>query len=236
MNIIADLNFKPEIAGLAALPYYLLLLFTLGGVPMEIDQLVLPVIVPSDLTLIQSLALYFGLAAVGIFVLAFAVGIWLLFREILVAKIGASLLGLLGVSLIGMAYNSSGSCCSQTFFDDYEFQYYGFFSLLLGLTSAMAPLFISLAMREHEIWRQYVKPTLVAVVMVSIPALVFWLSRLAGHSIFYMQGIIPRLSFLFALTWVFFVAARMWQLKWLETRPSKTMQKQDLLTNNNPIH
>lgn len=210
---IADLNFRPIIAGLFAAPYYFFLFFILSITKTSIGM-------PAGLPDLRELAFYSGVSATGVFVIAFAIGLGLQLSSKLFVRIGIGLLLIGGFGLIVAGYYHCDKCFINILTaPDLTDQFHMILIMLSGMAMALAPLFLWTAMRESEKFKTLAGPTLMTGIVANMPSLSFWITNLMGFRLPLVEDLIQRLNLVVILVWIFFVAARM---LWFEFQEKKS--------------
>ncbi len=200
-------------AGLLAAPFYFTLIVTLGALEPGFSHLSTPMSVLGGVPGVRGLAFNFGVAATGVFVIAFGIGLRRQLPLKMTAKIGFGLLVISGLGLIGAGYFHCNEGCRNILTEpDLVGRLHIIMSLLAGMGTGLAPLFVWAAMRGSEKWKGLVTPTLAMAILANLPGITFWITISTGFRLFSVEGLIQRLGFIVVLIWIFFVAARLWRL------------------------
>ena len=199
-------------AGLLAAPYYVVLISVLGMLEPGFSHLSKPMSILGGVPGWRGLVFNFGVAATGMLVIAFGIGIQRQLPRKISAKIGLGLLLIGGMGLVGAGYFHCNADCKNIFSEpDLTGRLHIITSLLAGMGSALAPLFYWAAMRGSKRWQALATPTLVLAISANVPGLTFWITIVTDFRLLAVEGLIQRLGFVVVLIWMFYIAMKMMQ-------------------------
>jgi len=205
---------KAAAAGLLAAPFYLALIIALGAMEPGFSHRTSLMSMLGGIPGLRGLAFNLGVAATGVCVIVFALG---LRRQLLPktsAKIGAGLLVVGGFGLIGAAvFHCNEGCRNILMEPDLVGRVHAVASLIAGMGTALAPFFIWRAMGGDSRWSGFAAPTLMAGILANLPGIIFWATIFTGYRLHAIEGLIQRMGFIVVLIWIFAVAMRMRRLE-----------------------
>ena len=206
-------NRWPAVAGLIAAPFYLALIITLGALEPGYNHLTTMMSLLGGVPGTRGFAFNLGVATTGVLVISFGFGLWRQLLASSAARIGIGLLVIGGLGLIAAGYFHCNEGCRNVLTEpDLVGRLHIIVSLIAGMGTALAPLFIWIAMRHNEKWKGFAIPTLVTAILANLPGITLWITFFTDYRLLTVEGLIQRLGFVVALIWIFFVAARLWQL------------------------
>ena len=207
-------------AGLFAAPFYLTLISVLGALEPGFSHLTVPMSILGGVPGARGLVFNLGVAATGVFVVGFGIGLRRRLPPKMSARVGFALLMVGGLGLLGAAYFHCNEGCRNILTQpDLVGRLHIVFSLLGGMGTGLAPVFVWAAVRGSEEWKGLARPTFVAALLANLPGITFWITIATGYRLHSIEGLIQRLGFVVVLTWIFFVAARLWRLESHEAPP-----------------
>lgn len=203
----------PAAAGLLAAPFYLTLVVVLGALEPGFSHLTTLMSTLGGIPGVRGLAFNLGVATTGILVIAFGIGLRRQLPPKMTAKLGFALLVIGGLGLNGAAYFHCNEGCRNILTQpDLVGRLHIVSSLLAGMGTGLAPIFVWVAMRGNEDWKGLATATLVTALLANLPGITFWITIATGFRLYSIEGLIQRLGFVVVLIWVFLVAARLWRL------------------------
>lgn len=207
------MNRWPAVAGLFAAPFYLVLITTLGALEPGFSHLTTPMSLLGGVPGGRGLIFNLGVATTGVLIIIFGIGLWRQLPARIPTRIGFGLVVLGGLGLIVAGYFHCNEGCRNILTEpDLVGRLHLITSLLAGMGTALAPFFFSVAMRHSNNWQSYALPTLLVAILANLPGITFWLTIFTGYRLESIEGLIQRLGFIIVLIWIFFIAAKMWQL------------------------
>lgn len=203
----------PAAAGLLAAPFYLTLVVVLGALEPGFSHLTTLMSTLGGIPGVRGLAFNLGVATTGVLVIAFGIGLRRQLRPKMSAKLGFALLVIGGLGLNGAAYFHCNEGCRNILTQPgLVGRLHMVSSLLAGMGTGLAPIFVWAAMRGNEDWKGLATATLVTALLANLPGITFWITIATGFRLYSIEGLIQRLGFVVVLIWIFFVAARLWRL------------------------
>ncbi|MBW2159861.1 MAG: DUF998 domain-containing protein [Deltaproteobacteria bacterium] len=204
-------NRWPAAAGLFAAPFYLTLIFALGALEPGFSHLSTPMSMLGGVPGVRGMAFNLGVATTGVLVIAFGIGLRRQLPPKMTAKVGFALLAIGGLGLNGAAYFHCNEGCRNILTQaDFVGRLHIVSSLLAGMGTGLAPIFVWAAMRGSEDWKGLATPTLVTALLANLPGITFWITIATDFRLYSIEGLIQRLGFVVVLIWIFVVAARLW--------------------------
>jgi len=201
-------------AGLLAAPFYLTLIILLGALEPGFSHRTALMSMLGGVPGLRGLAFNLGVAATGVLVIAFALGLLRRFPPTWAARVGAALLAIGGLGLIGAGvFHCSQDCRNVLAEPDYVGRLHIVASLLAGMGTGLAPFFVWVAIRSGTAWKDFAKPTIVAAILANLPGITFWIMLSTGFRLHSIEGLIQRAGLVVVLVWIFFAAMRLWRLE-----------------------
>lgn len=201
-------------AGLFTAPFYILLIITLGELEPGFSHLTTAMSLLGGAPDLRGQAFNFGVAITGMLVIVFGIGLRQQLPSKITAKIGCVLLIIGGMGLIGAGYFHCNEGCKNILAEPNAVgQLHIAMSLIAGIGTGLAPLFVWLAVRGSEKWKGLAKPTLMAAILANLPGITFWFTIFTGFRLHSVEGLIQRLGFVVVLIWIFLVAVQMWRTR-----------------------
>jgi hypothetical membrane protein len=201
-------------AGLLATPFYLTLIIVLGALEPGFSHRTALMSMLGGVPGLRGLIFNFGVAATGVLVIAFARGLLRRLPSAWTAKVGAALLAIGGLGLIGAgAFHCNQDCRNILAEPDFVGRLHIVASLLAGIGTGLAPFFVWMAIRSGTAWKDFAKPTLVAAILANLPGITFWITLSTGFRLYSVEGLIQRAGLVVVLVWVFLAAMRLWRLE-----------------------
>ncbi|HKJ28196.1 MAG TPA: DUF998 domain-containing protein [Anaerolineales bacterium] len=150
-----------------------------------------------------------GLVLIGIFLIAFGVG---MVRSIHASKgkrLGLALLVIASIGLIGSSYfHCEEGCVNILQEPDFRGQMHMLFAFFAGLGLAFSPLPFFFSMKGDPQWENSRGLTLTAVFLANIPGITMWITLFTTR-LPEWEGLIQRLGLLFPLIWVEVMALKL---------------------------
>ncbi len=210
----AALDRSAPAAGLLALPLYAGLLLILGALEPGYSHLELTMSILGGVPGARGLAFNLGVAATGLLVIVFALGLRRMLPRGWTTNTGALLLMLGGAGLIGAAvFHCDPSCVNVLESPTAVGRLHIVTALAGGMCSSFAPFFFWAAMRRDERWRAFAAPTFMAGLLANLPGIIFWVTFATGNRLEAVEGLIQRLGLIFVLIWIFAAAIKLSALK-----------------------
>ena len=198
--------------GLTA-PFYLALILGLGALEPGFSHLRSPMSELGGVPGWRGSAFNIGVAATGVLVLVFAAGFERRLPAARSARAGTALLVTGGLGLIGVGVFHCDPDCRNVLADpDWIGRVHILSSLLAGMGTGLAPLFLWAAMRRSPRWADLAPPTLAMGVLANLSGLAFWLSLLADYRLHAVEGLVQRLGLVLVFLWMGLAAARLGRL------------------------
>lgn len=200
-------------SGLLAAPFYLTLITVLGATEPGFSHRTSLMSMLGGVPGLRGLAFNIGVAATGVLVIAFAIGLQRQLPARLTTNLGTGLFALGGLGLIGAAIFHCNDGCSNILAEpDLVGRLHILTSFVAGMGTALAPFFIWASMRRDETrWRGFAAPTLAAAILANLPGIAFWITLFTGLRLYAAEGLIQRAGFVVILIWMFFAGARLWR-------------------------
>jgi len=196
-----------------AAPFYLSLILALGALEPNFSHRTSPMSILGGVPGWRGFAFNFGVAATGVLIATFAIGLRRQLPENWTAKAGFALLVIGGLGLIGAAvFHCNESCRNVLAEPDTVGRLHLIASFLAGMGTGLAPFFVWPAMRSSPAWRNFATPTLVVAILANLVGIAFWLTIFAGYRFPSIEGLVQRSGFVIILLWIFVIAARLWNL------------------------
>ena len=201
-------------AGLLAAPFYLTLIIVLGAFEPGFSHRTALMSMLGGVPGGRGLAFNLGVAATGMLLIAFAIGLPRRLPPAWTAKAGSALLVIGGLGLIGAGvFHCNQDCRNILAEPDFVGRLHIIASLFAGMGTGLAPFFVWAAMRRGTTWKNFATPTLVAAILANLPGITFWITISTGFRLHSIEGLIQRLGLVVVLVWVFFAAMRLWRLE-----------------------
>jgi hypothetical membrane protein len=201
-------------AGLLAPPFYLTLIIVLGALEPGFSHRTSLMSLLGGVPGGRGLAFNLGVAATGMLLIAFAIRLPRRLPPTWTAKVGSALLVIGGLGLIGAGvFHCNQGCRNILAEPDFVGRLHIIASLLAGMGTGLAPLFVWMAIRRSTTWKDFATPTLAAAILANLPGITFWITMSTGFRLHLIEGLIQRLGLVVVLVWVFFAAMRLWRLE-----------------------
>lgn len=206
----STVNYWADAAGLLAAPFYLTLIIVLGALEPGFSHRTSLMSELGGVPGMRGLAFNLGVAATGLCVIAFAIGLRRRLPAKMTARIGFGLLVIGGVGMIGAGvFHCNEGCRNILIEPDLSGRLHMIMSLLAGMGTGLALLFAWATMRGTEKWQGFATPTLVAAILANLPGITFWITISTGFRLHSVEGMIQRLGLVVVLIWIFLVAAQL---------------------------
>ena len=197
------------LAGMLAAPFYLTLILVLGALEPGFSHRTSLMSLLGGVAGVRGLVFNLGVAATGILVGAFALGLKRELPSRWSTRVGSALLMLGALGLIGAgAFPCNQGCRNILVAPDLVGRVHTLAAAIAGLGTGLAPFFLAAAMRRDGMWRPLAKPTVVAATLANLPGIAFWIAFLTGHRLPSVEGILQRLGLVIVLLWMVFIAER----------------------------
>lgn len=201
-------------AGLLAAPFYLTLIIVLGALEPGFSHRTALMSMLGGVPGLRGLVFNFGVAATGVLLITFAISLPRRLPPTWTAKVGAALLVIGGLGLIGAGvFHCNQDCRNILAEPDFVGRLHIIASLSAGMGTGLAPFFVWVAIRSGTAWKDFATPTLVAAILANLPGITFWITLSTGFRLHSIEGLIQRLGLVVVLVWVFFAAMRLWRLE-----------------------
>ncbi|MEN8196603.1 MAG: DUF998 domain-containing protein, partial [Pseudomonadota bacterium] len=199
---------------LLAAPFYLMLIIVLGALEPGFSHRTALMSMLGGVPGLRGLVFNLGVAATGVLVIAFALGLLRRLPQAWTAIVGVALLAIGGLGLIGAgAFHCNQVCRNILAEPDFVGRLHIVASLLAGMGTGLAPIFVWMAIRSDTAWKDFAKPTLVAAILANLPGIAFWITLSTGFRLYSVEGLIQRAGLVVVLVWVFLAAVRLWRLE-----------------------
>jgi len=200
-------------AGLLAPPLYLVLIIALGAMEPGFSHRTSLMSMLGGVPGVRGLVFNLGVAATGVCVIVFAIGLRRQLPAKLTATIGAGLLVIGGLGLIGAGvFHCNDGCKNVLVEPDNVGRLHMITSLLGGMGTGLSLFFVWAAMRGGNNFNGLAAPTMIAAILANLPGVIFWVTIFTGFRLHSVEGLIQRMGLVVVLIWIFFVAVRMRQL------------------------
>ena len=194
-------------AGLLAAPGYLVLITVLGALEPGFSHRTSLMSVLGGVPGVRGTLFNVGVAATGSLVIAFGVGLGRQLHTSGPARAGVGLLLVGGLGMIGAGlFHCNEGCRNILAESDLVGRLHIVTSLLAGMGTGLAPLFLWAAMRRSARWTRTAGPTLVAAILANLTGVTFWVTLAAGLRLTSVEGLIQRAGLVVVLLWMLFVA------------------------------
>ncbi|MDH5654965.1 MAG: DUF998 domain-containing protein [Spirochaetia bacterium] len=194
-------------AGFIAAPLYISITALLGFLEEDYSHLTTTMSVLGGVDGFRGLLFNFCVFFTGILVISFGTG---LFRQNSGNKMYKFSLGLLwsgGLGLAGAGLFPCSAACRNIFIEpDFTGRLHMISSLLAGMGTGLAPLFIWIAIRREELWQNLKNMTFIFAILSNLPGIIFWITILSDNRLPAIEGLIQRLGFIFVLLWMLYVS------------------------------
>ena len=197
------------LAGIAAAPFYILLIIALGALEPGYSHLTMPMSILGGVPDPRGLIFNLGVLITGAFVIAFGIGLRSRLPLKWSARIGCGLLALGGLGLIGAGIFPCREGCRNIFIEpDSAGRIHMIAAFVSGMGTGLAPLFLWAAMRGEKKWKDCAVPTMLAAAFSNLPGIAFWLMRLTEFRVPSLEGLIQRMGFVVVLIWMFYISLK----------------------------
>lgn len=195
---------------MVAAPFYLTLMTVVGAWAPEFSHLASPMSVLGGMPGLGGLMFNVGVVVTGLLVIVFAVGPLNRMPQGWTTRAGTASLVVGGLGLAGAGvFHCDEGCRNILIEPDGIGRLHIVASLLAGMGTGLAPLFLWATMRRALIWKDLATPTLWAAILANLFGIAYWTSLSTGFRLHSVEGLIQRLGLVILLVWIFGVSVRL---------------------------